>query len=161
VWVWDKSYINLFKSLKAECANFHIFNPFQEIVPLSENYESDMVYYLQDETEDELHRLYTYLMNLCVEKIKLRLHPLYTDIALVKKIFINFEIDDEEKITDSISKTKSVCSKYSTVLFIAYSNEKKIIVDDISNKLQFEMLKNQNYFFAEEKFTKLSDLLNK
>lgn len=75
-----------------------------------------------------------------------RPHPNSTNIKKLKRyIAISMIEDNKIGIDTSILTTKSIVAKCSTVINQAYYAGKEIIIDDITDKKLFSILKERNY----------------
>lgn len=165
-YVWDEHYVNLFIKLKAANQQFIVEKPkyLQLNISSRTEYEFKLTYYLGGEDEQSLNDLAQTLSNLSIpkEKICIRYHPRYSNWTQIQNIFYGFTIQDPnyKSIKDSLEMTYYVASLYSTVLYEALYNGKKIIVDDITNSSKYEKLKLLDYIVLKKEHKLLSDLLN-
>lgn len=161
-YVWDKHYIKLFLELRAEETQFIISKPdCLKIKKIEMKKEIDYTYYLGGESKENMLNIANNLSKLKNKgyKISVRPHPLYSNIIDVRKIFQNFEIEDNKNdIETSILRTKNVISLYSTVLYQAFLNEIPIIIDDLSNKEYYEKLKKLKFICLNKKHSLLSKI---
>lgn len=162
-YVWDKHYIKLFLELRAEETQFIIYKPdCLKIEKIGVKKETDYTYYLGGETKKNMLNIAKNLSTLKNKgyKISVRPHPLYSNITDVKKIFKNFEVENDKiDIETSILRTNNAISLYSTVLYQAFLNGTSIIIDDLSNKENYEKLKELEFICFSQKYNLLSGLL--
>lgn len=166
-YIWDDHYKELFTKLRASIDVYKVEVPesfiFYEDCKRIKN-KIDYKYYLQAETEDTLQKIYEILLLLKErgKKVSVRTHPIYSNDNKINSIFKNIQIEDSKKVNieDSILESKNIISLYSTVLFKAYVNNKKIIIDDCTNVYAYNALKDLNYIMIEKDIMKLSDILN-
>ena len=81
---------------------------------------------------------------------------------ILKKNIIKIDYIENPKdisIFDSINKTDKIVSRFSTVLFQAYSMNKKIVIDNVSDIEQYNKLKEVGYIMIEKEHELLSDIL--
>ncbi|MCT4593969.1 MAG: hypothetical protein N4A57_06830 [Anaeromicrobium sp.] len=164
-YIWDEYYKNIFKKLKADEKQF--------IVNLPENLEKykcgeysetkTLTYYLQgDETHQQLNLIKNKLQQIKDRKhlnIRIRPHPRYGDRNVVSKVLKDFNIEYDKNIIDSLKEAEFIVSKYSTVIFEGYLMNKKIVIDDISNKKFYGKLKDLDYIILNKKHIKLSEVI--
>lgn len=139
-YVWDEHYKNLFIELRADPDQFIIEAPpsIKFDIPNVEK-TVDFTYYFQTHSPEEFRRITDALKQLALQgnKVAIRPHPRFTNLEELNKYIdgadIEIEKNSELSIETSILRTKNVVSKYSTVLFQAYSNGVTAVVDDISN----------------------------
>ena len=157
-WVWDDYYIGLFKALRAESEQFQLYNPFEDFC-LTKGSSLRLTYYLQRETVPELLLLRDILRKVNNYTIVIRPHPGYSDAETIRNIFSDYEIETNIDIKESLASASLVCSKYSTVLQIASSNDIDIMIDDLSNKEQYRALCFYKYKFTNVDVMKLSKFM--
>jgi len=164
-YVWDEHYENLFIQLRAKKNQFKVEIP--DALCLNADNEDKYVhvitYYLGGEDERELTSINNDLSSIDIplDKICIRYHPRYSDINIVKKIFRGYVIENpnEVDIEKSLSMTKYAASLYSTVLYLAYVNGKKVVINDLSSPKKYELLDDLNYIMIKKPHIKLSELL--
>ena len=163
-YIWDDYYKNLFVQLKAD--------PKQFIVSVPRSIKSDCdssirrlyeyTYYLASEQENELIVINNSLKKLADRgyKVAVRPHPRYSDLKLVNKFFLEYDIEDSTiPIEESILRTKNAVSLYSTVLNQAYHNGVSIVIDDLTNPEKYNKLFELQYVFLHKKHKLLSQEL--
>lgn len=150
-YVWSEEYVNLLCDLRADKKQFRIEIPQSMRINKTCDVEVkyDYTYYLADEDEETLKKIAEalgqfYNVGKC---ISVRPHPRYTDIKLVNRYFGFSNIEDVRVVTieQSLSQTKAAISLFSTVLNQASCNFIPIIIDDVSNPMFFEKLKELRY----------------
>ena len=162
-YIWDEYYKNLFNEMNHYENQFIIDIPEINIAKYNKNNKL-IKYYLQNESLDELKSIYYLLKKLELKgyDIAIRVHPRYSNIANVNRIFIDIDIEEKIYIIDSIMECRYVISKFSTVLFQAYLLNKEIIIDDITNEDLYKSLKEYEYIIFDKKHHILSEfILNK
>lgn len=164
-YVWDEHYIKLLTDLRADKKQFHIAVPNNVKLDCTNNGEPiyDYTYYLGEETTEELLTIRDALLRTGVpsSRICIRYHPRYCDANEIKHIYMDFQVQNPIEVALSISfyNTRYVVSLYSTVLYQAYESGKKIIIDDVTNKVKYEQLKELRYVMLEKPHLKFSDHL--
>lgn len=164
-YVWDKHYVDLMKSLRAEAEQFRIEIPPVLNLKISRELEKDydLTYYLGNESIKELQTIRDSLNRSKYDnkRICIRFHPRYSDIEEIKSIFSDFIIENPKDVTltESLSRTNNAASLYSTVLYQAYVNGVNIIVDDVSFKDKYEKLSDLGYIIMSMKHDRLSEYL--
>lgn len=165
-YVWDDFYKDLFIKLKA--------SPNQFIVGTFSNLQMNVdrgreiynyTYYLAAETEAILFSIRNSLDDLDeMSNICIRIHPRYSDLNMINRIFSGFVIENAAEVTleESFSRTKNVISLYSSCLIEAYFNNKPIIVDDCNHGSdRLHVLSESEYIILSKPHTLLSSLLTK
>jgi hypothetical protein len=168
-YVWDQHYIDLMVKLRAEDKQFRIEKPSVVHFDIKGHgdYKYDLTYYLGGENKKDLYNIKASLLDtrIPLKKICIRYHPRFSDEKQIRNIFNCFKIENpnEVPLDVSVSITKFVVSLYSTVLYQAYENGGKIIIDDLSNPIRYELLKSLNYVMMNKPHILLSALagLNK
>ena len=86
------------------------------------------------------------------DKIAIRPHPRYTNIADMNKVFNKYVIENPNEISiqESLSRTNIVVSLYSNVLLQAYFSGMKYLIDDLYDKEKFLKLKELDYYLIED-----------
>lgn len=164
-YVWDEYYKNLFLDLNAFEKQFIVELPeifIQKYVNNNfKNNELDrLTYYLQGfESDYELNCIKDCLDKFNNLETKVRAHPIYSDKKKINKYFNSNQVEMEKDILKSLSETKYIVSKYSTVLYQGYLMDKNIVIDDISSPTLYQLLKEFKYIIFKKQFIKLSDLL--
>lgn len=169
-YIWDGHYRNLFLRLRAEDKQFIIEppKPFDSISETIRGKRHRLTYYLQGfENENDLLKIeeilsqFKFLRNdMCI-----RLHPRPVNgsakILRINKIFEGFTIEEPilVSIQDSFLKTDFIVSIYSSVLYQGYINNKKIVIDDMSNPVLFSKLDELGYIMMKKNCLRISDLL--
>ena len=156
--VWDEHYKDLFLSLRAYPEQFEICFP--PSLKLNLNYKKDILYdftyYLGGEKENQLEKI-SYLISLLLDKgfkINLRVHPRYSDLEIINKIFKNVPIENASSISlkESFEVTENIIAFYSTVLYQGLVNGKNVFIDDLTCDPDFlKKLKELKYNVFTEK----------
>lgn len=147
-YVWDDFYVELFKSLKAFPTQFRIELPPSMKIVGEIGKTIDYKFYLDSLSKRELKRiaLYCDLIKKSGYSVMVRPHPNSSNIKKLKRyIDISMIEDNKIGIDTSILTTKSIIAKCSTVINQAYYAGKEIIIDDITDKKLFSILKERNY----------------
>ncbi|MDQ0149533.1 hypothetical protein ACFO6R_09270 [Eubacterium multiforme] len=164
-YVWDKHYIKLLNQLQADKNQFIIEVPESLKFKNSEYYEIkyDYTYYLGSENEEILQKIANTLKSLKDKgnKVSLRPHPRYSNIELVKKLFYFADIEDTSKVSveKSLLRTNNAVSLYSTVLNQAICNSISVVIDDISNTINYKKLESLEYVCLKKEHKLLSELI--
>ena len=167
-YVWADFYRDLFNSLKIQ-SNYIIEIPPAIMWKETESDEYlDYTYYLTNPPIDALTNIINILTDLNKKgyKISIRPHPRYTNIEELRTICpTNIEIEDNKNLSikESLKRTKSVISDFSTVLIQGLFANKKVIIDDISDpKIYFQMVDlKYGIVYKRNNYIKLSDFLRK
>lgn len=166
-YVWSNHYVELMKSLKAEPTQFIIALPSSMKIDveryLNPSVYADYKYYLAIFSEDQIKSIVDSMR--CLKQngksIKLRPHPAYSDLNLLRKYVDESEIEYPQKVSifESISNLDYAVGSYSTVLIQAYYSGKGVVLDDVTDKERYEKLKSLCYLLSHEETLKLSGLL--
>ena len=165
-YVWDEYYIKLFKDLKADEGQFVIDQPSMfRFLNTDSVKEFDYTYYLGNEQGRKLDNIMKVLekLHLNGRRVALRPHPLYTNLKEVykKKQQYHFEIQlcSEIGIKESLQKTNAAISRYSTVLNQAQNNGICVVIDDVTNRKDYEKLAELRYIMLYKPHKLLSEIL--
>ena len=123
----------------------------------------DYTYYLQAETPQMLEKIAKRLQMLRKSGVvvAIRPHPVYSDMATVRRLFSDFEIEvnAEVGIETSILRTRHVIGLYSTVLYQAHINHVPVVIDDLTEPERFAQLRSLRYIMLDKPHELLSALL--
>ena len=146
-YVWNEGYRDIFIRMRAEERQFVVELPPMLQLQLPENIPQiyDITYYAGNLTKEQLGRLLPIFDVLRQEgcRICVRLHPRFGDKEGLQNILTGFTLEDAAKvpIEESLAKTNSCCAALSTVLYQAINCGKHLIIDDISDPLKYEIMK--------------------
>ena len=163
-YVWDEYYANLFRSLKAEPTQFRVALPpslqIDTNAYLNADAYADYKYYLALYSEAQIAGIVR-SMSFVKQRgktVKYRPHPRYSDLELLRKYVTDDEIEYPAKvgILESISNLEYAVGSYTTVLSQAYFSEKKVILDDVTYRQQYDALKKMKYILANNNLKTLS-----
>ena len=163
-YVWNEYYKNLLIELGADPSQFRIEEPDSLKIPYSGEPQKkyDYTYYLGAETGATLKTIAACMEKLQSKgyKVAVRPHPRYTDLAEAQDVLTGMEIEDTKKITieQSLLRTVTAISLYSTALNQAYHNGVKIVIDDCSNFEKFQKLSERKYFMVNAEHRLLSEI---
>lgn len=172
-YVWDASYISMFDDLRFDCGEYKVYTP----AKLKKKWDLEnekpnhfCTYYFSGESEQTI-RLTAKLFCLLEQyghKCKVRPHPRYSHVWLIKKYFKSNQIEDPSAVPmrESLASTKYVIGLTTTVLFEAKAEGKEIVLDDITDPARFSDLKARRFRLLAENplllsdFDQISKLLN-
>lgn len=163
-YVWDEYYVDLFKSLCAEPNQFIIAVP-PSLKIDTQKYRNNAVYadykyYLDIYSEEELREIIASLEPLQKEnkKIIFRPHPRYSDIEILRKYVSDVKIEYPQKVNilESVSNLEYAIGSCTTVLSQAYYSGKKVILDDVTYKRQYDQLDKLGYILSNKEIPLLS-----
>lgn len=159
MYVWDEYYESLFQQLKYSVKYYEIENPWEKVILPKPNCLIDYTFYMNYETKKTL----TYTVKIARElqnkgySVRIRLHPSQLKEKKLISIVPTFMIDNGEKnILQSIANTNYCVSRYSTVLYQAYSCRKHIVIDDITSEQEYKKLREQKYIMLNKEHLLLS-----
>jgi hypothetical protein len=166
-YVFDKHYVQSFSRYVDIKEQFVVsktlyFN-FSISIQTNTQNKVDFTYYLGAQNEKEIQNIHKSLIE--IEKLgfsyRVRPHFRWTDINLVKKYFIESQIEDFNNITiqESISSTKGCISLNSSVLLQSHYLDKKIVVDDLSRPDYFIKLYKLDYIIFSKPHMLLSSII--
>lgn len=165
-YVWDEHYFKLFCELKAEPTQFIVALPESIHINTKQHINdavyADYKYYLAATSEIEMKEIVE-SMQFAIrngKKVKYRPHPRYTDMSLLRKYVKEEEIEDYKKvgILDSISNLEYAVGSYTTVLSQAFFSDKKVLLDDVTFKSEYEKLKGMKYILSSKNCPLLSEM---
>ncbi len=166
-WVWDEHYKRMFEELK--CTQSMIVympgkhKPAVEAKPLETDYEYYATYYFSGETKDAIDKLKPIFDALrgCGKKCKLRPHPRFSNYDHINEVFSEYFIENckECSLKRSLETTFYCISINSTVLSEAHHSGKKVVIDDMTNRNEYNKLKDEKYIMLDKADYLLSELL--
>lgn len=166
-YVWDGHYRNMLSSIGCEKEQFVIEKPPCLILDRYSNQidkEYDYTFYLQKETPNEMKTIVS-VIKLFVSKgyrVSVRPHPKFFD----KSLFVSCIGEGAEgflencSLEESLSKTKHVVGRFSTVLYQAYLKGVEVVLDDVSNETLTEYLERADYIMLHKPHKMLSQALH-
>ena len=164
-YVWDKYYIELFQKLRANTRQFIIAVPqslkFDVPSNYSKKYYADYKYYLARINREDMESIVNSMRFVKAEGkiVKYRPHPRYTNMNILESIVDREQIEypNEISIASSIVNMQVAVGSYTTVLNQAIHNNKKILLDDVTYKKQYDKLSELMYIFANRDYPLLSE----
>lgn len=158
-YIWDVHYKKLFSKLRAEESQFIIEQPpalHLDIKDLNDKRSfAKYKYYLQTYDEQELQCIinsFSFVDDFHRD-VMFRPHPIFSNLNILKKYISSSQIENPHiiSIEQSLANTDNVVSTYSTVLYQAYLLGINVILDDMSNNVLFEKLKEHDYILSNKK----------
>lgn len=169
-YIWDASYIEMFRDILRCEANFIPYKPLKmqkrwHIETSNPRYYC--TYYFGSETKKTIYSIAKIFSDFEKDgkKCKIRLHP--RDIVhteLIKQVFseAGIEIEDNKEITleKSLADTQYAVGMQTTVLFEALTEGRAIAIDDISDPDYYKNLQERCYRLTKCEHVLLSDLVH-
>lgn len=162
-YIWDEAYLKLFDSLRCSFP-MYIYKPakLESIARVLDEHRCKYfaTYYFSNETRESIeiiHVIFKKLKEIGL-RCKVRPHPRFSNLPVIKKIFIDFDIDDilSYSLARSIEDSLYIIGLNTTVLSQAYFSNKKIVIDDMSMKSKYLNLKEKKYIMLTRKHELLS-----
>lgn len=167
-YLWDKSYNNMFKNIGCVYTERLYFPDKLKLTISCNNNQTPnffATYYLSGEGVYQMKSICASLRVFETNglKCKVRPHPRFKDMNLISSIFKEFKIEDIDNISlvDSLSDTTYVIGLNTTVLLQASYANMNIVIDDCSNKSEFNELKLKSFSVFSKKHILLSELIKK
>jgi hypothetical protein len=165
-YVWNQHYVELFTLLKAEPSQFVVYLPESLKIDIEKNHNpmvyANYKYYLADNSEEEIKSIVKSMAFLKSKgkTVKYRPHPRYTDIIILQKYVDAADIEpvNSVSILESVANLQFAVGSYTTVLLQAFFAGKKVVLDDVTYKAQYEQLDSLMYFLSKHEHVRLSDL---
>lgn len=164
-YVWDEHYISLFNKLRASESVFIVEQPPAACLEnnRTECKKRDYTFYLAVETETTLRRLQevTRVLEEQGKTFLIRPHPRYTDMAMLKSYFscAAIEMPQSVEIKESLQETRHAVARFSTVLYQAYNSGVVAVIDDVTDPLRYEVLKEEEYIMLQKTDFRLSQII--
>ncbi len=154
LYIWDKGYIDMFENdLFCNIGKYEVYLPgkLQYNLKLRDKYDKDLTYYLSGQEVNSQKVLFDIAQKLRAQNIKLYIRP-HPRVAMPEGVYpedeetYNKYIEATSKdLKESIEQSEYIVGMNSTVLEQAYYANKKILVDDVTSKTEFESLKSRKY----------------
>lgn len=167
-YVWDESYKRMFTELR--CASpMPVYKPKKlkgiAVVIEAKKCPFFATYYFSDETKDEALKIHETFseFELYGLRTKIRPHPRFSDIDMLKEIFNDIEIEEPKTciLSDSITRSLYTVGLNTTVLSEAFFSGKEVVIDDISNPEKYMQLDERGYIMMKRPHILLSELKGK
>lgn len=167
-YIWDKSYVDMFKWLKCDIEEYVVYTPGKLRKKWNlEDHETPYycTYYLSGQSKESILCLGNILeqMEKNGKKCKVRPHP--RSLQYIKEIMNTFKsitIEDSAKVSlkESLSNTKYVVGLNTTVLSEAYIEGKEIVIDNISDYPHFIDAQKRGSIVFQRDHVLLSEIVN-
>lgn len=152
-YVWEPYYVNMFTQLRASPESLEIYKPqkYNPIVaprPEGVEYEYFLTYYFTADSKERMVRIKKCLDLFTKEgfSCKLRPHPRFTDLALLRELFPDYLIEDSSwTLADSMECSKYIAAYNSTVLAEAFYSNKEVLIDDYVDPSKFKNMIDRGY----------------
>ncbi len=169
-YVWDDHYTNMFiNDLKCEPTQFITYTPkkLKGICKPRESgdlYDYYATYYFSAESKKRVLRVAEVFKKLKSEgkKLKIRPHPRYPNMQILEEAFKDFLIEDCSEVTlkESVESSQYIISLNSTVLLEALYSGKEIVIDNYSDKDQYQNLMKRRFIIMNKPHRLFTELLN-
>lgn len=166
-WVWDKHYTRMFTELRCKQKMIEYtpqkYKPLPIKVKSEEECEYYATYYFSGESKksiDELVVVFNLLRDIG-KKCKIRPHPRFSNLQYLQESFADYTIEDTKTISlaQSLENSYLIVALNSTVLSEAYHSGKIVVIDDISDKHNYQELKDKEYILYSKANYRLSEIL--
>ena len=167
-YVWDESYKTMFDELK--CASPMLLYKPRKLSGIAAAIEPEKcryfaTYYFSDEIRSEAEKIYEIFKEFEAFglRTKIRPHPRFSDITMLKEVFCDIEIEEPERcaLGDSITKSLYTIGLNTTVLSEAFFSKKEVVIDDVSNPEKYMQLDLRVYLMIKRPHILLSELRGK
>lgn len=166
-YVWDQSYVDMFqKDLNCQIGKYIVYTPkkLQKKWNLEEETPKyQFTYYFSGESRKTIQNIAEIFGTLENSGISCKVRPHPRFVVHVKEIFDTFqnikvELPSEVSLRDSLAQTEYAVGLASTVLSEAYIEGRQIVVDDMSDPVQFHSLYERNASVLRKPHRLLSEL---
>ncbi len=166
-YTWDEWYNKMFRSLRCSFPTM-IYKP-GKLQGIAEKIEDKKcryfaTYYFSDESKQsaEIIRDAFDVFKRQGLRCKVRPHPRFSDIPMLKSIFKDYEIEEpkEYALSDSVRDTMYVIGLNTTVLSQAFFSGKTVVIDDISMPENYKDLDAKGYIMIHRPHLLLSELIH-
>lgn len=120
-------------------------------------------YYFSDESKQSasiIHEAFK-TMHRHGLRCKIRPHPRFSDIDMLRRLFSDFEIEDTRAypLADSIQDSFFVIGLNTTVLSQAFFSNKTVVIDDISDPRRYQQLESRGFIMLRRPHRTLSEVM--
>lgn len=168
-YVWDESYVKMFRDILRCDADFICYKPgkFEKRWHLEVYNPSYLcTYYFSDPTEKSIYNVAEIFKEFISKgkKCKVRMHPRSTvNTKLIKQVFSKAGVEVEDSNTVSLEKslgeTQYAVGMETTVLFEALAEGRNIVLDDVSDVSSFKNLQDRWFRLLQVDHILLSELI--
>lgn len=167
LYLWDEHYRKVFDFSRCAPQQYRFYHPAMYDLDLPDKVPAyDLTYYFSGNDHSagvvlEVLRQYTAQGKRC----KVRPHPRYTDIPLIRSLFepagILVEAPLELSLEDSVADSRAVAARCSTVLTQAYYAGKEVYIDDLSDPSYYAEMKERMFIMTGKPHRLLSELYSR
>ena len=168
-YVWDAAYIDMFvNDLHCDPGQFKIYTPgkllkkwdLENVTP-----EYYCTYYFSGCSRDSIGKIADAFAQLrdAGKKCKVRLHPRWGfNDDLIRERFRDFPIEEAKDVSmeQSLASTEYAIGLNSTALHEAYTEGRKVVIDDISSPGDFKSLEDRRYIMLRKEHVLFSGLIS-
>lgn len=166
-YIWDASYEETFsKILRCDIDDYILYKPHKLVKKWNlEQYEPSYfcTYYFSSESKSSIRNISEVFKKFESrgKKCKVRPHPRYSQLAVIRENFPEEMIEDPKKVSieESLRATKYVVGLATTVLEEGYYEGREIVIDDIGAREKFENLTKRRYVTLNKPHRLLSELV--
>lgn len=165
-YIWDETYREFFSSLKCTFP-MNIYKPAKLKGIAREKNERECeyfaTYYFSNETNESIATVYSIFSKF--EKMglqcKVRPHPRFSNTKEINKVFKDIFVEDILNYTleQSIEESLYIVGLNTTVLTQAYYSNKRVVIDDVSMRKEYQELKEEKYIMLNRKHELLSQIV--
>jgi len=164
-YTWDKAYNDMFVSLRCKFP-MTVYQPkkLRGIAEKKDIHECEYfaTYYFSAETREcaEVIRAAFRKFEQKGLRCKIRPHPRFSDIEMLKEVFDGVHIEDpiHYSLADSITDSWYTVGLNTTVISQAYFSGKEVVIDDISMPKEYAQLKDKGYIMLDRPHRLLSQV---
>ena len=167
MYLWDEGYRDVFAWSRSADSRMYVYTPgvYRTKFEERDSFPYYLAYYFSG--NDRCAEMIAEELSALVRRglqCKVRPHPRFSDLALLKKAFEEKGIPVEDAksidIVDSINETEHVAALFSSVLTQAYYGGKKIVIDDVSAPEKFDELEERNCIILKKEYRLLSEMVS-
>lgn len=147
-YMWDKEYIDMYKNdMNCNIDKYIVYKPKKNdhVFKDKKEYRKDITYYMSGQTPDAEDKLAHIMKELQKKNINMYMRP-HPRLGMDEDKFLKGRIEKcDVDIIESIDDSEYVAGVSTTVIEQAYYGGKKVLIDDVSNKNEFKLLKDRKY----------------
>lgn len=165
-YIWDSAYNKMLEQLKCVSPTV-VYRPDKLRGTAKKLEEHDCTYfasyYFSDESEESVKKISEIFREFRERglRCKVRPHPRFSNLALIHQYFVDTDVEDINAypLAQSITDSLYIIGLSTTVLSEAFFSGKRVVIDDVSNEVQYRELVERGYIMMSRRHERLSALM--
>lgn len=158
MYIWDKGYKDMFQNrMYCDVGKYIVYRPDKLTYKfeIKDEYEKDLTYFLSGQDADSQKKLFEITKLLRAKNLRLMVRP-HPRVKLIDGIYpedeeiFNEYIETNVDLKTSLEESEYIVGMNSTVIEEAYYADKKILIDDVTSKEEYESLRSRGYLMIDK-----------